>query len=128
MIGKPPRQRSDTRDVVLVVEDEPFVRLMGVDILEEAGFDVLQASNAGEALLLLEAHPEVRVVFSDVEMPGSLDGLELARCICQRWPEIGIVLTSGHQIGTDMLPRDGTFLIKPYDGTALVRTIEEIIH
>ena len=122
------QSHQSTRSVVLVVEDEPFLRLMGVDLLEEAGFDVLQACNADEALRLLETHPEVRVVFSDVEMPGSLDGLGLARRICQRWPEIGIVLTSGHQLGTEMLPRDGTFLIKPYDSTALVRTIEEIMH
>jgi len=122
------QSHQSTRSVVLVVEDELFLRLMGVDLLEEAGFDVLQACNADEALRLLETHSEVRVVFSDIEMPGSLDGLGLARCICQRWPEIGIVLTSGHQLGTEMLPRDGTFLIKPYDGTALVRTIEEIMH
>lgn len=128
MIVKSPRQSSAPNDVVLVVEDEPFVCLMGVDLLKEAGFDVLQAGNADEALRLLETHPEVRVVFSDVEMPGSLDGLGLAQCICQRWPEIGIVLTSGHRIRTDMMPRDGAFLIKPYDGTVLVRTIEEIIH
>jgi two-component system, response regulator PdtaR len=127
MTGKPPWQRSDTRDVVLVVEDEPFVRLLGVDVLEEAGFDVLQASNADEALRMLETHPEVRVVFSDVEMPGSIDGLGLAHCIRRRWPEVGIVLTSGHQIGIETLPGDGTFLIKPYDGTALVWMIEETI-
>jgi two-component system, response regulator PdtaR len=90
--------------------------------------DVLQASNADEALHLLETHPEVRVVFSDVEMPGSLDGLGLARCICQRWPRIGIVLTSGHRVRMEMIPQEGRFLAKPYDGKALVRHIEEIIH
>ncbi len=116
------------RSVVLVVEDEPFVRLFGVDLLEQAGFDVLQAGNADEALWLLEAHPEVRVVFSDIDMPGSLDGIELARRICDCWPRIGIVLTSGHQIRAEMLPREGRFLAKPYDGKALVREIKEIIH
>ena len=72
-------------------------------------------------------HQEVRVVFSDVEMPGSLDGLGLARNICQRWPSIGIVLTSGHHIREEMIPRDGRFVPKPYDGQALVRQIEEIV-
>ena len=67
--GQMDRNRKPS-SAVLVVEDEPFVRLMGVDLLEEAGFDVLQASNADEALRVLEAHPEVRVVFSDIEMPG----------------------------------------------------------
>jgi CheY-like chemotaxis protein len=122
------RKPSNARNVVLVVEDEPFVRLFGADLLEQAGFAVLQASNADEALHLLETHPEVRVVFSDVEMPGSLDGLGLARCICQRWPQIGIVLTSGHRIRMEMIPQEGKFLAKPYDGKALVRHIEEIIH
>ena len=124
MKRKPPNKRN----VVLVVEDEPFVRMFGADLLEEAGFDVLQACNADEALRLLEVHPEVRVVFSDVEMPGSLDGLGLARHICQHWPRIGIVLTSGHRIRVEMIPQEGRFLAKPYDGKALVRQIEAFLH
>lgn len=119
---------SSARNVVLVVEDEPFVRLFGADLLEQAGFDVLQAGNADEALRLLETHPEVRVVFSDIEMPGSLDGFGLAQRICQRWPRIGIVLTSGHRVRPELIPREGRFLAKPYDGKALVRQIEEIMH
>jgi CheY-like chemotaxis protein len=110
---------------VLVVEDEPFVRLMGVDFLEDAGFDVLQAGNADEALQVLESHPEVDVVFSDIEMPGALDGLGLARRICERWPNIGIVLTSGHHFRKEAMPREGRFLPKPYAGPTLVREIKE---
>jgi CheY-like chemotaxis protein len=120
-------KRSNIRNVVLVVEDEPFVRLLGVDLLEEAGFAVLEACNADEALSLLEAHPEVRAVFSDVEMPGSLDGLGLARRICQRWPQVGIVLTSGHRVRAEVSHWEGRFLPKPYDGKALVRQIEEFM-
>ena len=116
------------RDIVLIVEDEPLVRLTGADLLAEAGFEVLEAGNADEALRILEATPEVRVVFSDVEMPGSLDGLGLARNICRRWPSIGIVLTSGHRIREETIPREGRFLAKPYDGQALVRHIEEIVN
>ncbi|MGH6935913.1 MAG: response regulator [Methylocella sp.] len=70
---------AKTRHVVLIVEDEPLVRVAGADLLAKAGFEVLEAGNADEALRILEAAPEVRVVFSDVEMPGSLDGLGLAR-------------------------------------------------
>ena len=117
---------ANPRGIVLIVEDEPFVRLMGADLLAEAGFEVLEARNACEALRILEATPEVRVVFSDVEMPGSLDGLGLAHHIRQRWPGIGIVLTSGHRIRAETIPREGRFLAKPYDGQALVRHIEEI--
>ena len=124
MRAKPAKPRR----VVLIVEDEPFVRLTGADLLAEAGFEVLEAGNADEALRILEATPEVRVVFSDVEMPGSLDGLGLARNICQRWPSIGIVLTSGHQVRAEIIPCEGRFLPKPYDGQALVRQIEEIVN
>jgi DNA-binding NtrC family response regulator len=115
------------RHAVLIVEDEPFVRLSGVDLLAGAGFEVLEAGNAGEALRILEATPEVRIVFTDVEMPGSLDGLGLARNICQRWPGIGIVVTSGRNIRAEMIPREARFLAKPYDGQALVRHIEEMM-
>jgi CheY-like chemotaxis protein len=116
------------RHVVLIVEDEPLVRLTGADLLADAGFDVLEAGNADEALRILEATPAVRVVFSDVEMPGSTDGLGLARNICRRWPSIGIVLTSGHRIREEMIPCDGRFVAKPYDGQVLVRQIEEIVN
>jgi two-component system, response regulator PdtaR len=119
---------ANPRHVVLIVEDEPFVRLTGADLLAEAGFEVLEAGNADEALRILEATPAVRVVFSDVEMPGSTDGLGLARNICRRWPSIGIVLTSGHRIREEMIPCDGRFVAKPYDGQVLVRQIEEIVN
>jgi CheY-like chemotaxis protein len=119
---------SKPRCLILIVEDEFFVRMMGADLLEQAGFDVLQACNAGEALRVLETHPEVRAVFSDIDMPGSLDGLGLARYICERWPRIGIVLTSGHRIRVEMIPDESRFLPKPYDGATLVRHIEEIMH
>lgn len=121
------QHESGGRTVVLVVEDEPFVRLLGADLLEEAGFDVLQAANADEALRLLENHPEVSAVFSDIEMPGSLNGLGLAARIREEWPQIGIVLTSGHRVQAELIPRDGRFLAKPYDGKALVSQIEEIL-
>ena len=124
MQAKPAKPRC----AVLIVEDEALIRLSGADVLAEAGFEVLEADNAGEALRILEGTPNVRVVFSDVDMPGSLDGLGLARCICQRWPGIGIVLTSGHRIRAEAIPREGRFLPKPYDGKTLVRHIEEIVN
>jgi CheY-like chemotaxis protein len=123
-----PAKPAKPRRVVLIVEDEPLVRLTGADLLADAGFEVLEAGNADEALRILEATSKVRVVFSDVEMPGSLDGLALARNICQRWPSVGIVLTSGHCIRAETIPREGRFLPKPYDGQALVRQIEEIVN
>ena len=70
---------ANRHDIVLVVEDEPFTRWMAADVLSSAGFVVLEARSAGEALPILEAHDDVRVVFTDVEMPGPIDGLELAQ-------------------------------------------------
>jgi CheY-like chemotaxis protein len=81
--------------VVLLVEDEPLVRMLGVDVLEDAGFTVVEAANASEALRALETRTDVRVLFTDVNMPGELDGLELARVVHQRWPDIRLLIASG---------------------------------
>ena len=74
------------KPVVLVVEDEPLLRLFATDMIEEAGFEVLQAPNASAALMTLEERLDVRVVFTDVNMPGGIDGIMLAICIRRRWP------------------------------------------
>ncbi len=123
MKAKPAKPRC----VVLIVEDEPLVRLTGADLLAEAGFEVLEAGNADQALRILKSTQDVRVVFSDVEMPGSLDGLGLAHNIRRRWPGIEIVLTSGHHISEETIPREGRFVAKPYDGQVLVRQVEEMM-
>jgi two-component system, response regulator PdtaR len=117
---------ANRHDIVLVVEDEPFTRWMAADILSSAGFVVLEAGSAGEALPILEAHEDVRVVFTDVEMPGPFDGLELARRVGERWPSIGVVITSGRPLYKEKVPETHTFLAKPYTGPALVRQIEDI--
>ncbi|WOJ89755.1 response regulator [Methylocapsa polymorpha] len=112
--------------VVLVVEDEPFVRMMGADVLEHAGFGVIEACNADEALRVLEVRPDVRVVFTDVEMPGSLDGLALARRVHDCWPRIGVVVTSGRgHVDEESMPNDDPFVSKPYAPKVLVLRIEE---
>jgi CheY-like chemotaxis protein len=72
--------------VVLVVEDEPFVRMDAVDIVEEAGFIAAEATNADEAMRILETNPDIRIVFTDIDMPGSMDGIKLAFAVCDRWP------------------------------------------
>jgi CheY-like chemotaxis protein len=84
--------------VVLVVEDEALVRMTAVGMIEEAGFEVLEAANADEAILLLEARRDLTVVFTDIEMPGSMDGLRLAQAVRGRWPPIKIIATSGRYI------------------------------
>lgn len=114
--------------LVLVVEDEPFVRIMSADMLQDAGFDVLVACNADEALRVLATRADVGVVFTDVEMPGSLDGLALAWRIHDCWPQIGVVVTSGRCSSIEgELPDDDLFVAKPYAGPALVRRIKEVM-
>jgi CheY-like chemotaxis protein len=81
--------------LVLVVEDEFLVRMNALSLLEEAGFGVLEAASADEAIALLEARKDIRIVFTDINMPGSMDGLRLAHAIRNRWPPIELVLTSG---------------------------------
>ena len=101
--------------VILVVEDEPLVRLFLTDFLDEAGFKVFEAVNADEAMTILQARPDVQVIISDIEMPGSMNGLELARAVHERWPGIGIVVTSGRERpGPDDLSEKVAFLAKPY--------------
>ena len=118
-----------SRAVVLLVEDEPLVRMVGADLLEEAGFEVVEAANGDEALLVLEARPDVRVLFTDINMPGSLDGLELAQVVHERWPEVGLLVTSGRfNLRSDDIPNNGQFVAKPYEPAAVVRKLRAMLH
>ncbi|MFE1603298.1 response regulator [Methylobacterium sp. ID0610] len=109
--------------VVLVVEDEDLVRLAAVDMLEEAGFAVIEAENADVALIILEIDPTIGALFTDIEMPGSLNGLELAARVSARWPHIRLVLTSGRvRLHTPDVPGSGRFLPKPYTTDQLLST------
>jgi CheY-like chemotaxis protein len=82
---------------ILVVEDEALIRLWATDLLEENGFSVLEAKDADAALKILESRPDVKLLFTDVQMPGSLNGMELAREVHARWPHILLVITSGRE-------------------------------
>src|ERR1700710_405093 len=84
------------RAVILVVEDELLIRLNAVEMLDEAGFEVVEAANADEAIAILEGRLDITVVFTDIQMPGSMDGSKLAAAVRDRWPPIKIVATSGH--------------------------------
>jgi CheY-like chemotaxis protein len=111
--------------VVLLVEDEPLVRMTAVDALEEAGFQALEAMNADEALKILEAQSgDVQVLFTDVHMPGSMDGMALAEEVYRRWPHILLLISSGRaQPDPDEIRDHGQFLPKPYYGATLVHSI-----
>lgn len=86
--------RPAGRPVVLIVEDEPLMRLMAIDVVEDAGFDAVAATDADEAIRILKACSDIRIVFTDVEMPGSMDGIKLAMAVRDRWPPIKIIVTS----------------------------------
>ena len=106
---------------VLVVEDEPFQRMLAVDLVEEAGLIALEARDADEAIAILEARSDVRIVFTDINMPGSMDGLKLAAAVRDRWPPVRIILTSGNfDPGLQERPADSVFLAKPYDPQRLI--------
>ncbi|WP_022685628.1 response regulator [Sphingomonas phyllosphaerae] len=113
---------------VLIVEDEAFVRMIGADALEEAGYCVIEAGSADEALTLLEHERDVQVLFTDIRMPGSMDGLQLAGVVHRRWPLIRILLTSGDtHPSSDAIPDDGRFLAKPYRFESLSRELDTLL-
>lgn len=120
---------SDTgRPIVLIVEDEFLIRMDAVDVIRTAGFDALEAANADEAIAILEERPEIRVVFTDIQMPGSMDGVKLAAAIRGRWPPIKIVATSGMvRLSSDDLPSGSRFLPKPYSASEIVGALRELI-
>ena len=110
--------------LVLIVDDEPLLRLVNADVLSDAGFEVLEAGNADEAIALLEQHSDVRVVFTDVEMPGRIDGFALADHIEQQWPTIGVLVTSGRRCPTPSFNSIAQrFVPKPYSIDHVVRLI-----
>jgi CheY-like chemotaxis protein len=111
---------------VLIVEDEPLVRLCGVQMVEDAGFEVLEAASADDTIRILESRRDIRVVFTDLHMPGSMDGLKLAHAVRNRWPPIKIIVTSGREMVTERdLPEGGSFFRKPYDSTQIENTLRE---
>lgn len=114
--------------VVLVVEDEYLIRMDTVEVLERAGFDVIEAANADHAIALLEINADVAVVVTDIQMPGSIDGLRLAAVVRDRWPPVAIIVTSGRVApGDNDLPRGARFLPKPYTDRALVESVRQLL-
>jgi two-component system, response regulator PdtaR len=106
---------GQTKPLILVVEDDALLRMVAADTLEENGFGVVEAANADAALKLLETRDDVRLLFTDIQMPGSCDGMDLARQVHARWPNILLVITSGQIKPTEAeIPDHGHFLGKPY--------------
>jgi CheY-like chemotaxis protein len=116
------------RIAVLVVEDEPITRMDVVEQLQESGFKVFEAPNADKAIKILEENPAIRVLFTDVDMPGSMDGLKLAAAVRDRWPPIKIVVASGlRKINMDALPDNSRFFSKPYNVNEIAATMRSMV-
>ena len=114
---------------ILVVEDEPLLRSFNTDMLTDAGYDVIEACNADEALRVLESLSGIDVVFTDVEMPGALDGFALAERIETRWPAIGVVVTSGRRYPSHTFAAPARrFVPKPFRPAQVVEVIDAVIH
>jgi len=117
------------QSVILVVEDETDVRETVVEVLSENGLEIIAARDAEEALAAFEAHPEIRVLFTDVTMPGRLDGCDLASEIHALRPDVKVVLTSGKNLPEDCdIPEGGIFVPKPYSPDAIARLIAHILN
>jgi two-component system, response regulator PdtaR len=113
--------------VILIVEDELLIRMDSAEAIENAGFEVIQEGNADEAIVILQTRPCIHVVFTDIQMPGSMDGLKLAQFVRDRWPPIKIVATSGMvRVGDSDLPAGSVFLPKPYRGAEVVAALREM--
>jgi two-component system, response regulator PdtaR len=107
--------RSPFSSLVLVVEDEDLVRMMASDMLEDAGFTVIEAAYADEAGDILESRADIGVRFTDIEMPGSMSGFAFAAQVAERWPHIRLVITSGRcRPAPRDVPDHGMFVPKPY--------------
>jgi two-component system, response regulator PdtaR len=117
--------KEKEKQTVLIVDDEPLIRFLVRQILEDAGHEVKEASNADDALSLIAADG-ITVLLTDIDMPGSMDGLALARDVAARWPNIGVVITSGRRLPrSDDMPQETRFLSKPFSDQRLIDVVDD---
>lgn len=119
---------NKSKTVVLVVEDEPLILMDAMQSLEDAGFEAVEAYDAEHALVQLKQRPDIDAVFTDVNMPGRFNGVELAHMVSERRPDVVILVTSGAmKIHRNDLPEGGQFIPKPYRGEHVAKLIEELV-
>lgn len=119
---------SRAKTVVLVVEDEPLILMDAMQSLEDAGFEALDAYDAEHALVVLQQRQDIDAVFTDVNIPGRFDGVQLARMVNERRPEVVIIVTSGAvMVQKSDLPEGGQFIPKPYRGEHVAKLIDELV-
>ena len=116
------------KPTVLIVEDELMLRMRAVDIVEDAGFTALEAVNADDALALLESRSDISLLFTDIQMPGTMDGLKLAHAVHDRWPSIKIILVSGQVVLTEeQRPAQSRFHGKPLEVQEMIAELQDMI-
>jgi CheY-like chemotaxis protein len=114
--------------VVLVVEDEMLLRMRAVDMVEDAGFTPLEAIDADEAVTILETRSDIALLFADIQMPGSMDGLKLAHAVHERWPPIKIILVSGKlKLANIDIPANSRFFGKPLEANEMIAEMQGMI-
>jgi CheY-like chemotaxis protein len=114
--------------VILVVDDDPFLRMLTVEFVNEAGFETLEACDADQAIAIMESNSKITVLFTDINMPGSMDGLKLAHVVSNRWPAVEILIASGHvRLQQADLPPNGRFLRKPYRAAAMIADLHSLV-
>jgi CheY-like chemotaxis protein len=114
--------------VVLVVEDEMLLRMRAVDMVEDAGFTPVEAVDADQAVAILESRPDIALLFTDIQMPGSMDGLKLAHAVHERWPPIKIILVSGQLKPANIdIPADSRFFGKPLEAGEMIAEMQNMI-
>jgi CheY-like chemotaxis protein len=114
--------------VVLVVEDEMLLRMRTVDMVEDAGFTSVEAVDADEAVAILESRSDIALLFTDIQMPGSMDGLKLAHAVHERWPPIKIILVSGQlKLANIDIPADSRFFGKPLEAREMIVEMQSMI-
>lgn len=119
---------KNDRAVVLVVEDDPLIRMGAVDLVMAAGYEALEARDADAAIAILEMRTDIDLVFTDVQMPGTMDGIKLAHYIRERWPPVRIMVASGAAILAESdLPIGSLFFSKPYNDTAITDTMARML-
>jgi CheY-like chemotaxis protein len=114
--------------VVLVVEDEMLLRMRAVDMVEDAGFRSVEAVDADEAIAILESRSDIAMMFTDIQMPGSMDGLQLAHTVHKRWPPIKIILVSGQLKPANAdIPANSRFYGKPLEAKEMTAELQRMI-
>ena len=119
---------SSVPAVVLVVEDEMLLRMRAINMVEDAGYTSLEAVDADEAVAILESRSDIALLFTDIQMPGSMDGLTLAHAVHKRWPPIKIILVSGQlKLASIDLPADSRFFGKPLEAKVMIARMQSMI-